>query len=85
MVKGDKDGDELRYDSTGVLIFEVKYSKGIRNGIEKEYFGNGQLKRSAKYKDNKLNVNARKTNLAFVVSLISFHALYTFCSGIFFF
>ena len=53
--KGDKDGEELKYDSTGVLIFEVVYREGIRNGIEKEYFVNGQLKRSSKYKDNKLN------------------------------
>ena len=53
--KGKKDGDEIRYDSTGVLIFEVRYDKGIRNGMEKEYYSNGNPKRLAKYKDNKLN------------------------------
>ena len=53
--KGKKDGDEIRYDSTGVLIFEVRYDKGIRNGMEKEYYANGNPKRLAKYKDNKLN------------------------------
>ena len=53
--KGKKDGDEIRYDSTGVLIFEVRYDKGIRNGLEKEYYVNGNPKRIARYKDNKLD------------------------------
>ena len=53
--KGKKDGDEIRYDSTGVVIFEVRYDKGIRNGLEKEYYVNGNPKRIARYKDNKLD------------------------------
>ena len=53
--KGKKDGDEIRYDSTGVFIFEVRYDKGIRNGMEKEYYSNGNPKRMAPYKNNKLS------------------------------
>ena len=50
-----KDGDEIRYDSSGVVVFEVRYDKGIRNGLEKEYYVNGNPKRIARYKDNKLD------------------------------
>ena len=53
--KGKKDGDEIRYDSSGVVVFEVRYDKGIRNGLEKEYYVNGNPKRVARYKDNKLD------------------------------
>ena len=41
--KGDKDGDELRYDSTGVLIFEVKYSKGSGTELKKNILGTDSL------------------------------------------
>ncbi len=53
--QGDKHGNELRYDSTGVLIFEVKFKKGLKDGTEKEYFVNGNLKRSARYKNGDLH------------------------------
>ena len=53
--QGDKHGNELRYDSTGVLIFEVKFKKGLKDGTEKEYFVNGNLKRSAGYKNGDLH------------------------------
>ena len=53
--QGDKHGNELRYDSTGVLIFEVKFKKGLKDGTEKEYFVNGNLKRSARYKNGDLD------------------------------
>jgi antitoxin component YwqK of YwqJK toxin-antitoxin module len=53
--QGDKHGNELRYDSTGVLIFEVKFKKGLKDGSEKEYFVNGNLKRSARYKNGDLD------------------------------
>ena len=53
--QGDKHGNELRYDSTGVLIFEVKFKKGLKDGSEKEYFVNGNLKRIARYKNGDLD------------------------------
>ena len=60
---GTKHGSSTKYDSLGVLIFEVKFDKGLKDGLEKDYFSNGNTKRLAKYKDGRLNGKTELFNI----------------------
>ena len=60
---GTKHGSSTKYDSLGVLIFEVKFDKGLKDGLEKDYFSNGNTKRLAKYKNGRLNGKTELFNI----------------------
>lgn len=71
---GSLDGKQIGYYNDGTIASELNYSKGKRDGVEKQYFINGKIKDVAHYKNGVLyGENISYSEEGLVISKLLYH------------